>query len=140
MAACRVRTFREADRDAVLALWERAGINRPWLDLAAEITAKRRRDRSLFLVAIASSQLVGAVMGAFDGRRGWVYHLAVEPAAQGHGIGRALMAALEARMRRRGVTKLNLQVRAGNEAVLGFYARLGYVDEQLTSMSKRLDQ
>ena len=65
----RVRGYRQADEEGVLALWGRAGINRPWLDLRAEIAAKRRRDRSLFVVAVEGAGVVGAVMGAYDGRR-----------------------------------------------------------------------
>ena len=142
--AIRVRTYRAADEGAVLGLWHRAGIARPWLDLRAEIAEKRRRDRSLFLVAeeaiagMRERRVVGAVMGAYDGRRGWVYHLAVEPERQGAGVGRALMDALERRMARRGVVKVNLQVRDDNTAVIGFYERLGYTDDRLTSLSKWL--
>lgn len=136
----RVRTYRDTDEGAVLSLWTRAGIDRPWLDLRAEIREKRRRDRSLFLVAVAAAdgQVVGAVMGAYDGRRGWVYHLAADPALPRQGIGTALMRTLERRMRRLGVTKINLQVRADNLSVVAFYERLGYADEHLTSLGKRL--
>jgi ribosomal protein S18 acetylase RimI-like enzyme len=77
-------------------------------------------------------------MGAYDGRRGWVYHLAVEPDHQGRGIGRALMAELETRMVAQGVRKLNLQVRADNVEVAAFYEKLGYADEHLTSFGKWL--
>ncbi len=134
----RIRTYRAADEAAVLGLWERAGIGRPWLDLAAEIREKRRRDRSLFLVAEDEGRVAGCVMGAYDGRRGWIYHLAVETERQRAGIGRALMAEVERRMRRLGAVKVNLQVRADNPSVLDFYGRLGYAEERLTSMGKWL--
>jgi len=137
-AHARVRRYRDGDESDVIALWERTGINRPWLDLRAEISEKRRRDRSLFLVAVDGVRLVGTVMGAYDGRRGWVYHLAVEPAYHGAGIGRRLMAELERKMAALGVSKINLQVRVDNASVIGFYERLGYVDEHLTSFGKRL--
>ena len=119
-------------------MWERTGIERPWLDLTAEIQEKRRRDRSLFLVALEHTNLVGVVMGDYDGRRGWVYHLGVEPGEQGRGIGRCLMHELERRMARLGVAKVNLQVRADNPQVIGFYEHLGYSDESLTSFGKWL--
>lgn len=136
--AVRLRTYRDGDEAAVLALWGATGIGRPWLDLPAEIREKRRRDRALFLVAVAAGRVVGAVMGAYDGRRGWVYHLAVEPVQQQAGLGRRLMDELERRMTRRGVEKVNLQVRADNRAVCGFYERLGYTDEHLVSFGKWL--
>src|SRR5690242_16312830 len=110
----RLRTYRDMDEAAVLALWEEARIGRPWLDLRAEIQEKRKSHRSLFVVAEENRLVVGAVMGAYDGRRGWVYHLATQPLLQGQGIGRALMEELERRMLRLGVEKVNLQVRSDN--------------------------
>src|ERR671932_2133291 len=62
-----IRRFREKDTEPVLDLWERCDIGRPWLDLRAEITEKRKRDRSLFLVAVEGDVVVGSVMGAYDG-------------------------------------------------------------------------
>ena len=93
-----------------------------------------RHDGSLFLVAVDGD----AVMGAYDGPRGWVYHLAVTPEQRKAGIGRLLMESLEQRMRERGVAKVNLQVRADNIDVVAFYDGLGYADEPLTSMGKRV--
>ena len=134
----RIRAFRVSDTEAVLSLWERSEISRPWLDLRTEIVEKMKRDRSLFLVADDMGAVVGAVMGAYDGRRGWVYHLAVEPGRRHEGIGRLLMHHLEARMARMGVVKVNLQVRHDNLGVVDFYRALDYRDERLTGMGKRL--
>lgn len=72
----------------------------------------------------------------WDGVRGWVHHLAVDPGARRHGIGTALMGAAEERLRARGCPKINLQIVADNAAVVAFYARLGYAVEQLISMGK----
>lgn len=134
----KIRTFRKRDHDAVVSLWEATGLARPWLDLHAEIHEKRRRDRSLFIVAVAHGTIIGSVMGAYDGRRGWVYHLAVAPEHQRQGLGKALMAALEARMARIGVVKVNLQVRTDNAPVEAFYVGLGYANDNVTSFGKWL--
>ncbi|MFM7197917.1 MAG: GNAT family acetyltransferase [Chloroflexota bacterium] len=134
----KIRTYRDGDREGVVTLWETTGIARPWLDLRAEIREKRRRDRKLFLVATVRGSIIGAVMGAYDGRRGWVYHLAIAPAQQRRGVGTAMMAALESRMARVGVIKVNLQVRTDNAAVEAFYLGLGYADDRVTSYGKWL--
>lgn len=134
-----IRTFKSNDAEPVVELWRKAAVSRPWLDLRSEIVEKRRRDRSLFLVADHGGSIIGAVMGAYDGRRGWVYHLAVDPDYQHGGIGRRLMQELERRMVAIGVGKVNLQVRHDNLAVIGFYAALGYEDSKVTSMEKWLE-
>jgi ribosomal protein S18 acetylase RimI-like enzyme len=133
-----IRLFEERDRGSVLDLWLESDIDQPWLNLDAEIDEMLRHDGSLFLVAVDGDAIVGAVMGAYDGPRGWVYHLAVTPEQRKAGIGRLLMESLEQRMRERGVAKVNLQVRADNIHVVAFYDGLGYADEPLTSMGKRL--
>jgi len=60
----KVRTYRETDENAVLDLWERAGISRPWLDLRAEIHEKRKRDPMLFLIAGEDRPKVRPVPGS----------------------------------------------------------------------------
>lgn len=83
--------------------------------------------------------VAGTVIGAWDGRRAWIYHLAVLPALQGRGIGRMLMAELERRMHAIGATRLNLLVEPGNAGVAEFYRKLGYAPDDLLFMAKRLD-
>jgi len=78
-------------------------------------------------------------MVGHDGHRGALYYLAVDPARQGQGFGRQIMAGVEGWLRTRGVPKLNLLVRKENEAVLGFYAALGYTDQNCISLGRRLD-
>ena len=84
--------------------------------------------------------MVGTVIAGYDGVRGWVYHLAVDPSKRRRGIGRSLMQAVEVRLLRLGCPKLNLQVRAGNSSVVAFYRALGYAVEDRVSFGKRLDQ
>ena len=90
------------------------------------------------MVAEADGQLVGALLGTFDGRRGWLHHLAVAPAWQGRGIGRRLVAEVEARLRARGCAKVNLHVEPDNAEVTGFYDRIGYAQHEILFMEKWL--
>lgn len=133
----RVRTYTPADREAVIALWERTGIARPWNDLGAEIDRHQRCDPQLLLVAEApDGTLAGAVMGGWDGRRGWVYHLAVDAGWRRQGIGRALLAEVERRLAAMGCPKVMLMVREDNAGVVDFYARTGYTREAVHVLSK----
>lgn len=137
----RIRPFHSEDTDAVVALWESCGLVRPWNDPRCDIARKLTVQPELFLVAEPeddSDGVVAAGMAGFDGHRGWVNYLAVRPDLQGSGLGRALMAEFERLLTDLGCPKLNLQVRAGNEQVLGFYASLGYTDDRTVSLGKRL--
>ena len=93
----------------------------------------------LFLVGTVDDTVIAAVMGGYDGHRGWVNYLAVAPDRRGEGHGRALMAAVERRLVALGCPKINLQVRDTNADVLAFYERLGYVVDAAVSMGKRLE-
>lgn len=133
-----IRTFTPADTDAVVALWEAAGLVRPWNDPRADIRRKLTEQPELFLVGELDAVVVATAMAGFEGHRGWVHYLAVDPGHQRKGFGRSMMAEVERLLRARGCPKLNLQVRSDNLAVLGFYRGLGYGEEQVTSLGKRL--
>lgn len=133
-----IRPFQPADEAAVVALWQRCELTRPWNDPHQDIQRKLGVQPELFLVGERDGRLVASVMAGFDGHRGWVNYLAVCPAQRRRGLGRQLMAAVEQRLEALGCPKLNLQVREGNQAVLTFYERLGYRVEPLLSLGKRL--
>ncbi|HWJ69948.1 MAG TPA: GNAT family acetyltransferase [Sphingobium sp.] len=128
-----------AEREAVIALWSRCGLTRPWNDPVADFDAALAGPASAVLVLRAGGRVLATAMVGHDGHRGSVYYLAVDPASQRQGLGRRLMADVEAWLRARGVPKLNLLVRTANAAVIGFYAALGYGDNDCLSLGKRLD-
>ena len=135
-----IREFQMADYDAVIALWRAAGLQLSKSDDQVGILHKLERDSDLFLVGIERETLVGAVVGAYDGRRGWVYHLAIHPTCHGRGLGAALLAALEARLRRKGCRKVNLLIEPANADVLRFYERFNYQRAELIFMEKWLTE
>ncbi|MFZ5548034.1 MAG: GNAT family acetyltransferase [Pseudomonadota bacterium] len=134
-----IRPFADADEDAVVALWQRAGLVRPWNDPVKDIRRKLAEQPALFGVMVDGDEVVGTVMAGYEGHRGWINYLAVDPSRQKRGLGRQLMDWSETRLRERGCPKINLQVRQGNEAVLAFYAALGYADDKVVSLGKRLE-
>jgi ribosomal protein S18 acetylase RimI-like enzyme len=111
---------------AAVALWQAAGLTRPWNDPVADARRALDGPASTILAAHEGERLVGTVMVGHDGHRGWVYYLAVADDCRRAGHGRALMAAAMDWLRAAGVPRLNLMVRQGNTAVLGFYQALGF--------------
>ena len=134
-----VRAYLPEDLEEVVGLWQVCfPDDPPWNEPRTMVRRKLGVQPELFLVGLLEGRVAGTVLGGFDGVRGWVYHLAVAPEFRRKGYGRALMAELERRLAAIGCPKVNLQVRATNEVVIGFYRELGYASEDRASLGKRL--
>lgn len=137
----RIREFKFEDYDEAVKLWTEDGlIIRPGDELEG-IKTKLDRDPDLFLIAQEGSAIVGVVMGAWDGRRGWINHLAVRPDRQRKGIGTALIRELERRLTGKGAKKVNAQIYQWNEKSIEFFKALGYeVHSDLIMIGKMLEK
>jgi ribosomal protein S18 acetylase RimI-like enzyme len=111
---------------AAAALWQAAGLTRPWNDPVSDAQRALAGPASTILAVHDGERLAGTVMVGHDGHRGWVYYLAVADGCRRAGHGRALMAAAMDWLRAAGMPRLNLMVRADNSAALGFYQALGF--------------
>ncbi|MDQ0507557.1 GNAT family acetyltransferase [Xanthobacter agilis] len=129
----------EADIPALVDLWARAGLIRPWNDPHADIALARRGPHSTILAMKAGPTLLGAVMVGHDGHRGWVYYLAIDPDHQRQGLGSLILSAAQDWLRARAVPKLMLMVRPDNADVRAFYHAEGFIEEPRIVFSKRLD-
>ncbi len=137
-----IRSFDpNVDLQAVLNLWRTAGtgIQLSPSDRPEEIHKKLQRDPDLFLIAEEEGRIVGAVLGGFDGRRGMVYHLAVDPSLRRRGIGRALMVEMESRLRAKGCLKYYLLITHDNAEAMDFYRALGWERMELNVMGKVIE-
>ena len=140
------------DEAALIALWDACDLTRAWnppardiaFALAGRVDIDFQTDAlagptSAILIARGDAGLAGSVMVGHDGHRGWVYYLAVAPDARRAGLGRALMAAAETWLRERGVPKIQLMVRTGNEQAHAFYRALGFDDQPVAVFGRFLD-
>ena len=136
-----IRLFRfPEDYPAVMQLWANAGdgIHLRRSDEPQEIEKKLLRDPDLFLVAERNHELIGAVLGGFDGRRGMMYHLAVKLEYRQQGIGAALMEALEMRLKAMGCIRYYLLVTTENNQAIRFYELRGWERLELYAYGKNL--
>jgi ribosomal protein S18 acetylase RimI-like enzyme len=133
-----IRPFQESDEAAVIALWEACGLTRSWNDPRKDIARKLAVQREWFLVGTHEGRVIASVMAGYDGHRGWVNYLAVSPDARLEGCGRQLMAEIERLLLAAGCPKINLQIRTSNAAVIEFYRRIGYVQDDVVSFGRRL--
>ena len=137
--ALAISEITDADVAAVIALWQRCGLTRPWNDPAADIALARRGSNATILIGRADGAIVASALVGHDGHRGWVYYVAVDPDQQKKDFGRAIMAAAEDWLRAQGQTKIMLMVRPDNRAVRAFYDKLGYETQERVVYAKWLD-
>ncbi|RBP44505.1 ribosomal protein S18 acetylase RimI-like enzyme [Roseimicrobium gellanilyticum] len=136
-----IRPFRIEDEAAVIELWTKCELTRPWNDPSKDIQRKLQVQPELFLVGEDEHGIIiASVMAGYEGHRGWLNYLAVHPAHQRRGHARTLLAEAERLLLERGCPKINLQVRSTNAAAAAFYHALGYDLDEVLSMGKRLVQ
>lgn len=135
-----IRAYGREDHDAVTALWGlfpgAVGVGRS--DTPEELEKKLARDPDLFLVAEDAGSVVGTVIGGYDGRRGLIYHLAVDPRPSYCGLGRKLMAEIERRLAAKGCIRAYLLVLPENDRLVAYYTHLGWEAMEIVTMAKNL--
>jgi hypothetical protein len=134
-----IRPFSDGDNDSVIALWQACELTRSWNDPASDIAHCRENPSSELFVGLCDELIVASVMAGNDGHRGVVYYVASAPGQRGKGYGKAMIGHAEAWLASRGVTKINLMIREGNEEARDFYSAIGYEEEPRIVMSRRLD-
>src|SRR5207247_6167131 len=115
-----IRPFEADDEPAVIALWERCKLTRPWNDPRKDIARKLVVQRELFLVGTENGRIVAAVMAGYDGHRGSVRYLAVDAQLRRRGHGRAMMQRVKALLLAPGCPRVNSMVRPATAEVTAF--------------------
>jgi ribosomal protein S18 acetylase RimI-like enzyme len=137
-----LRSFRfPEDYPAVTQLWSQAGpgIQLRRSDEIGEIAKKIQRDPELFLIAELNGEIIGSVLGGYDGRRGIMYHLAVAQPYRRQGIAERLVEVLEQRLREKGCIRYYLLVTQDNNEAIQFYVHRGFELLDLFVYGKDLD-
>ncbi len=135
-----IRPYKDRDHPALIALWQDAGLVRPWNPPERDIALCQATPTSAMFVGDIAGALAASIMTGHDGHRGWIYYLAVaaEHARQGHG--RALVRHAEAWLAGQGVPRMLLMIRPSNTGVQDFYASLGYKPEEIVLMGRWLEK
>ncbi|MBV8848707.1 MAG: GNAT family acetyltransferase [Methylobacteriaceae bacterium] len=134
-----ISDLRPDEISAAIAIWEEAGLLRPWNDPRADAALALRSADSTILVGRDDDRIIATCMVGHDGHRGWVYYLAVTPAFRRRGVATRMMRAAEQWCNARGIPKLQLMVRSENAEVARFYAALGYATSDVAVLAKWLN-
>ncbi len=138
-SALTVGSAEDVDIPAIIALWERCELTRPWNEPQADIVRARGKTNSEVLVGRDGQTIAATVMVGHDGHRGYFYYVAVDPDQRMKGYGRAIITAAEDWLRERGVEKLQLMVRPGNTHAQAFYETLDFEEQERIIYAKWLD-
>lgn len=133
-----IREYHPKDYEAVTKIWVSTGLTLKDVDTREAIDRFNAENPGLFLVAEDENGIVGTVIGAWDGRRGWIYHLAVSSRFQGKGLARQLMEKAEAALKSKGATQVNLLVETDNSGALLFYKKVGYSGSDRVFFKKKI--
>jgi ribosomal protein S18 acetylase RimI-like enzyme len=129
------------DYPQAVEIWKNSspGVNFSRSDSPEEIQKKLKYSPDLFLVAESANSIIGTIIGGYDGRRGMIYHLAIQESHQKAGIGRALMQEIEARLKAKGCVKSYLMVTKENTPVIQYYQNLGWNLMDIFVMGKEFE-
>ena len=133
-----IRSYQPDDRKSLIQLWNECGLVVPQNDPQKDIQRKVGEDREMLLLGEIDGQIVASVMVGYEGHRGWINYLAVAPSQREQGFGRKMMGAAEQLLLGKGCPKINLQIRSSNKEVKAFYNAIGYTQDPVVSMGKRL--
>lgn len=133
-----IRPYCSEDKEAVVDLWKQCGLLRQWNDPYKDISRKLLVQSDWFLVGLVNLQIVSTVMAGFEGHRGWINYLAVDPKFQRQGLGRKMMNEAERLLQDFGCPKVSLQIREDNLEAIKFYECIGFSEDKVVSFGKRL--
>ena len=134
-----IRPYDSRDKEAVIELWLACNLVVPQNNPEQDIERKLHVNPEWFLVGLQGDKIVATCMAGYEGHRGWINYLAVSPQLRRQGIARKMMLAAESRLLAAGCPKINLQVRVSNTDVIEFYKCIGYSDDHVIGLGKRLE-
>lgn len=128
------RKYEARDRVQLVDLWQTVFPDDPPHNEPSKVIAEKLNVDDLIFVAEENEALVGACMAGYDGHRGWLYAVAVEPDSRRGGVGASLIKHTLSHLKKLGCEKVNLQIRSTNSEVEAFYRSLGFDTEDRLSM------
>ncbi len=135
-----INPMQAGEEQAVIAVWQAAGLTRPYNNPLEDIRFCLASGHGTVLVGKLDTRIIGSVMVGHDGHRGVLYYVGVDPAFARKGFGADLVKAAENWLQQRGVWKINIMIRVGNEKVVSFYESLGFDISPRVNMEKWLDE
>jgi len=136
----KIRTYKKKDEHQIIDLWQQCKLTTAWNNPKRDIERKIDDSSGLFFVGEIDHKIVASCMAGYDGHRGWIYYLAVKPDLQRQKLASEIMGYAEKALKEIGCPKIDLMVRKTKHSVISFYHKLGYKDDPVVVLSKRLEE
>ena len=133
-----IRIYAQSDEQQLVQLWEKCGLTVPWNNPKLDIDRKLKENSEEIVVGEIEGEIVASTIVGYDGHRGWVYYLGVDPDHQRKGLGEQIMKFAEDHLLDIGCPKINIMVRKTNLDVIKFYEAIGYEKQDVVTLGKRL--
>ena len=133
-----VREFQGRDGDQLRALWKEAGLGSAGDDDAG-LRRFAAKNPGLLLVAAQGDRIVASALGGWDGRRGWIYHVATAASHRRSGLATRLVRQIEAKLATIGAPRVNVLVGSDNRDGLRLWKALGYAERPTRQYARDLD-
>lgn len=133
-----ITIYKPKFQDAMVDLWTTCNLITPQNDPVEDIKKKTSFQPELFFVGLLEGKVIGSIMVGYEGHRGWMNYMAVNPKYQRQGYGRKLVQKAIAELKKIGCVKINLQVRRSNTSVIDFYKHLRFKEDDVISFGMRL--
>ena len=130
----KIRKFQDSDKAALIDLWQTVFPDDPPHNKPSSVIGAKLNVDDLIFIAQSEGELVGACMAGYDGHRGGLEAVAVDPAHRREGVGENLVRHTMRPLKELGCIKVNLQIRSTNTAIAAFYQSLGFTVEDRLSM------
>lgn len=140
MVNLNIRKYRPEDEQQVIDLWMECNLVVSSNNPKSDIQRKIDDSPELFFVGEIENEIITSCMAGYDGHRGWIYYLSVKPSMRKKGVASIMMKHAEKALRHMGCPKIDLMVRKSNQGVVSFYRKIGYIDDPVVVLSKRLTE
>ncbi|MHA2029930.1 MAG: GNAT family N-acetyltransferase [Candidatus Kariarchaeaceae archaeon] len=133
------RKYQAADYSLVKQLWLKSGLLLSLSDKKNELQILANQDSNNFFIVEREEEIIGTAICAFDGRRGYIHHVAVRPDYQNKGIGKLIMDRAMDFYKNIRAVKVHIMIERSNKDVINFYKSLGWeIRDDLYLMTKVL--
>jgi len=121
--------MRISDHAQALNLWKKSkGVGLRSDETKADLARYLKRNPGFSLTALSNGKIVGTLLGGHDGKRGTLFHLAVDPALRGRGLGRKLVSLSLQKLERAGIPRTHVMVKTGNRGGRRFWKQMGWLE------------